>query len=67
MKVTVTIEHDDEGTRFSLPADPMLALGLLELAKAKVVERLILADLKNTSRITMPNGIKIDPGKLRAK
>lgn len=61
MNAKITIEQDEKGTRFSLPNDPVLALGLLELAKIKVGEQIMQSQKKQENgKIIGAVGINAD-------
>ncbi len=50
----IVIELLDGNIKVSLPEDPILALGLLEIAKTHVQKKLMGIEEKNQSRIIVP-------------
>ena len=55
MKAKITIEFDGQNVKVSLPEDPVLCLGLLEVAKVRVKKKLMGFEEKPSSQILTPN------------
>ena len=55
MKAKITIEFDGQNVKVSLPEDPVLCLGLLEVAKIKIQKKLMGFEEKSSGRILNPN------------
>ena len=55
MKAKITIEFDGQNVKVSLPEDPVLCLGLLEVAKIKIQKKLMGLENKSPDQIIVPH------------
>ena len=61
MKAKITIEFDGQNVKVSLPEDPVLSFGLLEVAKVHVQKKLMGLEEKDSSQILVPNFVMGKP------